>query len=81
MNGIRSLDLLNLPDSFRNKLDEYSTNVQEFIKYFRKTIERYEKAMGESSRHGFIRSAPRKVQWAPMAADDLVKIIIQTSIL
>lgn len=94
MDELQSLDLSNLPDSFRNKLDEYSTNVHEFINDFRKTIERYERSMGESSEHGSIRSAPRKVQWAFMAADDLgkfrqslaaqldlVKITIQTSIL
>jgi hypothetical protein len=94
MNELQSLDLSNVPDSFRDKLAGYSTNVQEFIKDFRKAIDRYEKSMGESSKRGFFRSAPRKIQWAFMASDDLakfrqslaaeldlVKTVIQTSIL
>ncbi|KAN0093540.1 hypothetical protein V8E51_016724 [Hyaloscypha variabilis] len=94
MNEIQSLDLSNVPDSFRDKLTGYSTNVQEFINDFRKTINRYEKSMSENSERGFFRSSPRKIQWAFRAADDLakfrqslaaeldlVKIVIQTSIL
>ncbi|PVH83602.1 hypothetical protein DL98DRAFT_486446 [Cadophora sp. DSE1049] len=94
MAEVQSLDLSNVPASFRAKLDEYSTSVQEFVKEFRDTIARYEKSMGETSERGLFRSAPRKVQWAFMAAEDLalfrqslssqldlVKIIIQSSIL
>lgn len=94
MTEVQSLDLSNVPVSFRNKIDEYSTSVQEFVKEFRDTIAHYEKSMGESSRRGLFRSAPRKVQWAFMAAEDLamfrqslaaqldlVKIVIQSSIL
>lgn len=94
MNELQNLDLSKVPDSFRDKLAEYSTNTQEFIKDFRKTVDRYQKSMGESSERGFFRTAPRKVQWAFVAADDLrkfrqnlaaqlelVKIVIQTSIL
>jgi hypothetical protein len=94
MTEVQSLDLSNVPVSFRNKIDEYSTSVQEFVKEFRDTIAYYEESLGESSRRGLFRSAPRKVQWAFMAAEDLamfrqslaaqldlVKIVIQSSIL
>ena len=94
MNELQSLDLSNAPDSFRAKIEEYSTNVKEFIDEFRKSIAKYENAMGKDSDRGFLKSAPRKVQWAFMAADDLgkfrkslaaqldlVKIVISMSIL
>lgn len=94
MAEVQSLDLSSVPASFRAKLGEYSTSVQKFVKEFRENIARYEKSMGETSERGLFRSAPRKVQWALMAAEDLalfrqspaaqldlVKIIIQSSIL
>jgi len=94
MNELQSLNLSNVPQWFRNKIDEYSTNVKEFVEDFRKTIAQYEKSMGKTSERGFFTSAPRKIQWAFMAADDLgkfrqslaaqvdlVKIVINMSIL
>jgi hypothetical protein len=67
------LDLSKVSDSFRHKLAEHSTNISDFVKEFRKTIDRYEKSMSKSSQRGAFRSAPRKVQWAYTAADDLAK--------
>jgi hypothetical protein len=94
MNELQSLELPDLPDSFRSKINEHSTNLEEFVKQFRKTIAQYENSIGQSSKRGLLRSAPRKVQWALMAAEDLskfrqslacqldlVKITIQMSIL
>lgn len=94
MNELQSLNLTNVPESFRNKIDEYATKVQDFVVDFRKAIAQYEKSLGHSSERGFFRSAPRKVQWAFAAANDLekfrrsltaqldlVKIVLQMGIL
>ncbi|KAI9730882.1 MAG: hypothetical protein M1834_005600 [Cirrosporium novae-zelandiae] len=76
MNELQSLDLSNLPESFRKSISKHSTTVKEFVQNFRKTIAQYEKSMGQGSGRGYFRSAPRKVQWAFMAADDLDKSIV-----
>lgn len=73
MNELQSLDLKNVPESLQNKLNDYATTIHEFVGDFRTSIAQYEKSMGESSARGFLRSAPRKAQWAFMAADDLEK--------
>jgi len=91
---LKSLDLSGIPESFRTKLEEYSMQTASDIQIYRKTIERYEKSMGEDSARGWFSSAPRKVQWAFSAAQDLaafrqsllaqldlVKIVIQSSLL
>lgn len=73
MDDIQRLDLSNVSESFRNQIEEYSTHTREFVKDFKEAIVKYEKSMGKSSHRGFMTSAPRKVQWAFSAADDLDK--------
>ncbi|EED12731.1 hypothetical protein TSTA_052530 [Talaromyces stipitatus ATCC 10500] len=73
MDDVQRLDLSNVSDSFRSRIEEYSAHTQEFVKDFKRTIVKYEKSMGKSSHRGFITSAPKKVQWAFSAADDLEK--------
>ena len=65
-----------------------------FVQEFKATIVKYEKSMGKLSERRQVAGAPRKVQWAFAAVEDLskflqslaaqldiVKITIQTSIL
>ena len=91
---VRALDLSSMPEAFRARLEEHSTNVVDLVKDFRITIESYGKSMGKHSKRGQFASAPRKVQWALFAAQDLaifrqglaaqldlVKVMIQISIL
>ncbi|KUL87842.1 hypothetical protein ZTR_03172 [Talaromyces verruculosus] len=73
MDDVQRLDLSNVSDSFRSQIEEYSTHTQEFVKDFKKIIVKYEKSMGKASQRGFITSAPKKIQWAFRAADDLDK--------
>ncbi|KAJ5860728.1 uncharacterized protein N7529_008038 [Penicillium soppii] len=68
---IEKLDLAIVPESFREKISENSTNIQRLVERFKKSIAQYEKSMGKDSSRGSIRSAPRKVQWALLAAEDL----------
>ncbi|KAJ6050220.1 uncharacterized protein N7446_005540 [Penicillium canescens] len=65
------LDLSIVPESFRQKIFENSTNMQRLVETFKKSIEQYEKSMGKDSSRGSMRSAPRKVKWALLAAEDL----------
>lgn len=62
MNELQSLNLKNVPETFRTKINEYAIILQDFVVDFRKAIARYEKSIGNSSERGFFRSAPRKVQ-------------------
>lgn len=73
MDDVQRLDLSTVSDSFRSQIEEYSTHTREFVKDFKRAITKYEKSMGKSSHRGFIASAPKKVQWAFSAADDLDK--------
>jgi hypothetical protein len=94
LNEIKSLDFRHVPDNFLQQLRQCSSDAENFARDFRKTIYRYEKSLGQQSNHGRLRSAPKRVQWALMAADDLdkfrqslaakldlVKVLIQASIL
>ena len=74
MEEIKCLNLSTVPESFRQKLSQYSTNVQRLVENFKESILQYEKSMGKDSKRGLIRSAPRKVQWAFLAVEDLKKI-------
>lgn len=65
------LDLSIVTESFRQKIFENSTNMHRLVEKFKKSIEQYEKSMGKDSSRGSILSAPRKVQWALLAAEDL----------
>jgi hypothetical protein len=79
MDEIKSYDFPGLPQSIRDKLGEYTTDTQQFIHEFKSSIEKYNKSMNENSDRGWFRSAPRKVQWAFMAADDLEKFTVRLS--
>ncbi|KAK3315961.1 hypothetical protein B0H66DRAFT_274210 [Apodospora peruviana] len=94
INELNRLDLSGIPEAFRGKMDEYSAEIVSIVGDYRKTVERYEKSMGASTDRGWLSSAPRKVQWALTAAQDLaafrqslsaqldlVKLAIQASIL
>lgn len=69
--SIRRLDLSNATESFKEQLAQCAFDTQGVINDFRQTVARYEKSMGESSSRGKFASAPRKIQWAFDAADDL----------
>ncbi|KAH8691163.1 hypothetical protein BGW36DRAFT_438671 [Talaromyces proteolyticus] len=73
MDDVQHLDLSDVSESFRSQIKEYSTHSWEFVNYFKRAIDKYEKSMGKSSQRRFLTSAPRKVQWAFNAADDLEK--------
>lgn len=65
------LDLSIVPESFRQKIFENSKNMQRRAEKLKKSIEQYEKSIGKDSSRGSIRSAPRKDQWALLAAENL----------
>ncbi|EMR66095.1 hypothetical protein UCREL1_6927 [Eutypa lata UCREL1] len=71
---LNSLDLSQLPESFRERLIASTANFSSIIKQFRKTIESYERSLGEKSQRGTFFSAPKKVQWALLAAEDLASV-------
>lgn len=73
LNELKSLDLSSLPESFRFKITQSSSSLKGFIDDFRKSIASYEKSLAEGSQRGAMSSAPRKVQWAFVAAEDLGK--------
>ena len=94
MDEMKQLDLSGVPERFRKSIEECSNDVCVFVQEFKATIGKYEKSMGKTSERGKVAGAPRKVQWAFAAAEDLskfrqslaaqldiVKITIQTSIL
>lgn len=90
MSEVQRLDLSHLPEDFRKQLQGYSKNIGDHVAAFKKhTIDKFEKSMGEETKRGWFKGAPRKVQWAFGYADDLEKFtvslgawlqIIQTSI-
>jgi hypothetical protein len=72
INQVKKVDLSNFPTDFRKDLEEIYTNAAEHIALFRKnTINKYEKSLGKGTKRGLFASAPRKVQWAFGAAEDL----------
>lgn len=71
---LTSLDLSRVPESFRERLTTSTTNFSSIIEQFRKTIKSYEKSLGEKSRGTRFFSAPKKVQWALLAAEDLLSV-------
>lgn len=71
---LNSLDLSRVPESFRERLTTSTTNFSSIIEQFRKTIKSYEKSLGEKSRGTRFFSAPKKVQWALLAAEDLLSV-------
>lgn len=73
MDDVEHFDLSNLPSSSRSKIEENMTHSREFVNDFKQTIYKYEKAMGKNSRRGLLACAPRKIQWAISAADNLDK--------
>ena len=65
---IRNLDLSIVPESFRQKILDYSTNTQRLVEGFKKGIKQYEKLMGKDFSRGSIRSAPKRSSghfWLP----------------
>lgn len=73
MEDVQQFDLSNLPSSSRSKIEEHMTHSQEFVNDFKQTIYKYEKAMGKNSRRRLLSGAPRKIQWAISAADNIDK--------
>lgn len=74
MSDVQRLDLSYLPEDFRKQLEVHSKNVREHVAAFKKhTVDKFEKSMGEETKRGWFKGAPRKVQWAFGAADDLDK--------
>jgi hypothetical protein len=74
MSDVQRLDLSHLPEDFRKQLQAHSKSVGEHVAKFKKhTIDKFERSMGEETKRGWFTGAPRKVQWAFGAADDLDK--------
>ena len=72
INQVKRVDLSRFPTDFRQELEEIYTNAAEHITLFRKnTIDKYEKSLGKGTKRGLFASAPRKVQWAFDAAEEL----------
>ena len=72
INQVKRVDLSRFPNDFRQELEEIYTNAAEHITLFRKnTIGKYEKSLGKGTKRGLFASAPRKVQWAFDAAEEL----------
>ncbi|KAJ3545950.1 hypothetical protein NM208_g2243 [Fusarium decemcellulare] len=90
---VKALDFSGVPESFQAQMIQYSAELMEHVQDFRETVARYEKSMGETTKRGFFSSAPRKIQWAFSAAEDLdtfrknlsaqidlIKLVLQFSI-
>jgi hypothetical protein len=73
MEELQRLDFSNIPHSFQDKIKGYAANVTEIVADFKSAIAGYEKSMGKATKRGPFKSAPRKVQWAFRAADDINK--------
>jgi len=72
INQVKMMDLSHFPTDFRQELEGIYTNAAEHITSFRKdTIDKYEKSLGNATKRGVFASAPRKVQWAFGAAQDM----------
>jgi hypothetical protein len=75
INQVKRVDLTHFPTDFRQELEEIYTNAAEHITLFRKnTIDKYEKSLGKGTKRGPFATAPRKVQWAFGAAEDLEEL-------
>ncbi|KAL4926382.1 uncharacterized protein BDV17DRAFT_293598 [Aspergillus undulatus] len=72
----KRLNLSSALQYFRQKLSEQSVAVQNPVKEFKKSIDKYEKSMGRTTTRNTFHSAPRKVQWALLAAEDIKNLKI-----
>ena len=57
--------------------EDRRTSVKECIDEFQKSIARYNRSIGEDSERVFLKIALRKVQWAIIAADVLLKVLTE----
>lgn len=72
MHTAQRLDLSHLLEHFRNQIKVSSRNVEEHVGDFEKdTIDRFDKSMAEHTKRNKVSSAPRRVQWAFGAAEQL----------
>lgn len=75
INQVKRVDLSHFPDDFRQELEEIYANAAEHITLFRKnTIDKYKKSLGTGTKRGLFTNAPRKVQWADDAAEDMEEL-------
>jgi hypothetical protein len=59
MEDIKHLDLSNIPEPFRSKIEEYATHTREFVTAFKQMINVYNKSMGKTSQ-----SCPSRLTFA-----------------
>ena len=57
MEDIKRLDLSNIPEPFRSKIQEYATHTREFVMAFKQVIDVYDKSMGKTSQRGAVTSS------------------------
>lgn len=73
MKDLERMDFSRVPQSLRARLGERMDGVKSVVSDFKALIAHYDKSMGETTKRGKFVSAPRKVQWALEAAEDLSK--------
>lgn len=71
LNEVAQLDLSGVAPSLKARIHEQLEGAKSTVSDFKILVARYEKSMGESSKRNKATSAPRKVQWALDAAEDL----------
>lgn len=75
MDQVKRRDLSNIPETFREQLRNISKNAAEHDALFKKhTIDRYERSLGKATSRSWLMAAPRKIQWAFGAAEDMEKL-------
>ncbi|KAF5013001.1 hypothetical protein FDECE_948 [Fusarium decemcellulare] len=90
---LRALDFSGVPESFQVQIAQHSAELMKHVQDFQETVAHYEKSMGKTAKRGLFSSAPRKIQWAFSAAEDLdtfrkslsaqidlIKLVLQFSI-
>jgi hypothetical protein len=73
MDEVAQLDSSRVSQSFRIRIEERLESTKSIVADFKTMIAHYEKSMGKSSKRNAAKSAPRKIQWALDAAEDLSK--------
>lgn len=68
---IQKVDKSNIGTSFGEDLNQHTSDAKGLVDDFHKTIAKYEKSMGKSSKANSMNSSARKIQWALAAASEL----------
>ena len=73
LNQVSQLNLSQISKALGSSIQERIDGIDSIVTDFQAMIASFEKSMGKSSKRNAIASAPRKVQWAFEAAEDLSK--------